>query len=187
MRFINAITLATFAAAKFHGAGLQTSGKIEVTVCIDRIGKPPIFHAQAIAARIYDQIGIAIHWNRHTPECTAARNAIVVNILDETPPALHAGSLAVSAPFQGKDVVLYYDRVRAAGGDGFSILLGYVLAHEIAHIAQGITRHSEEGILKSHWDGRDRSLMRRAALRFTEEDIDLIRRGLRGPSQVPAE
>jgi hypothetical protein len=152
---------------------------------MDRNADPTIFRAQAIASSIYDRIGILIHWSRRTPECTAARHSIVVDLLDETPPTQHPGSLAVSTPFQGKDIVLYYDRVRAMGRSESSILLGYVLAHEIAHLAQGITRHSDEGILKSHWDGRDRSSMRGTALRFTEEDIDLIRRGLDCSCEFP--
>lgn len=178
MNLIGAITLATFTAANTRGAGFQMFEKHEVTVCMDRNADSTIVRAQAIASGIYDRVGIRIRWSRRTAGCTVARNSIVVNLLDEAQPAQHPGSLAVSAPYQGKDIVLYYDRVRALGRNQPSILLGYVLAHEIAHILQGITRHSDEGVLKSHWDSRDHASMRHTALRFTEEDVDLIRRGL---------
>ena len=56
--------------------------------------------------------------------------------------------------------------------------LGYVLAHEIAHVLQRISRHSNSGIMKSKWDGRDYAEMRRISLGFSEEDVTLIRQGL---------
>ena len=178
MNFIAAISIAICLAAQTQGAEFHVSEKREVTVCMDRNADPTIFRAQAIASKTYERIRIRLRWSRHTTGCTLARNSIVVNLVDETPSTENPGSLAISTPYQGKEIVLYYDRVRAMGGSECSILLGYVLAHEIAHIAQGITRHSEEGVLKSHWDGRDRAFMRRTALGFTDGDIDLIRRGL---------
>jgi len=111
--------LATLMAAQIQGAALPKPEKPEVTVCMDQNADPTIVRAQAFTSRIYGELGIPIQWNRRTPECTAARNAIVVNLVDRTPQAQSPGSLAVSAPFQGKDIVLYYDRIRAMGRSNF--------------------------------------------------------------------
>jgi hypothetical protein len=52
------------------------------------------------------------------------------------------------------------------------------MVHEIAHILQGIVRHSEQGIMKAKWDPRDKAAMRMHALSFDAADIDLIKLGL---------
>jgi hypothetical protein len=46
-------------------------------------------------------------------------------------------------------------------------LLSHVLAHEIAHVLQGVSRHSESGILKARWDREDFFLMQQHRLNFT--------------------
>ena len=57
-------------------------------------------------------------------------------------------------------------------------LLAHAMAHEIAHLLQGINRHSESGILKGHWSGTDCARMAYFPLMFTPEDAILIHRGL---------
>ena len=58
-------------------------------------------------------------------------------------------------------------------------LLAHAMAHEIAHVLQGISRHSESGILKAHWSGTDCARMAFFPLMFTREDALLIHHGLR--------
>jgi len=53
-------------------------------------------------------------------------------------------------------------------GEGSS-LLGHVMAHEIGHLLQGTTQHSESGIMKARWTGQD----------FTEKAWRPL--GFRGP------
>ena len=57
-------------------------------------------------------------------------------------------------------------------------LLAHVLVHEIAHILQGINRHSDEGVMKAHWDANDYHLMQSKPLFFTPKEIDLIQLGV---------
>jgi hypothetical protein len=52
------------------------------------------------------------------------------------------------------------------------------LAHEIAHVLEGTVNHSGVGIMKARWTPRDYEEMSRRPLKFTEEDLILIRRGL---------
>ena len=58
------------------------------------------------------------------------------------------------------------------------VLLGHVMAHEIAHILQGVARHSERGIMKERWESSDYKQMLKGSLRFTEHDAILIKLGL---------
>ena len=82
-------------------------------------------------------------------------------------------------PYQGTRIVVFYDRLLTSlTGSRVPSVLGYVLAHEIAHVLQGISRHSATGIMKPKWDSRDYVEMRGKMLRFTEDDVSLIRRGL---------
>jgi hypothetical protein len=53
-----------------------------------------------------------------------------------------------------------------------------VLAHEITHILQGISRHSASGVMKARWTINDFAGMSIHPLRFEEEDVDLIYEGL---------
>lgn len=60
------------------------------------------------------------------------------------------------------------------------IVLAYVMAHEIAHVLQGVYHHSDSGLMKAHWKGSDAKLMMQPkSLRFTELDADLILSGLK--------
>jgi hypothetical protein len=54
-----------------------------------------------------------------------------------------------------------------------------VIAHEVAHILQGLMRHSESGIMKAQWTGADCQQMAWKPLPFTDEDVLLIRRGVK--------
>jgi hypothetical protein len=46
-------------------------------------------------------------------------------------------------------------------------LLGHVLAHEIAHLLLGTNSHSDTGIMRPHWDGRDLANAGKGELLFT--------------------
>jgi hypothetical protein len=43
---------------------------------------------------------------------------------------------------------------------------------------QGVERHSASGLMKARWDNRDYADMQRAHLKLTQDDMDLIDRGL---------
>jgi len=57
-------------------------------------------------------------------------------------------------------------------------LLFYSGADKVTHILQGFPRHPESGVMKAHWDSQDFAQMTWKPLHFTEEDVDLIQRGL---------
>ena len=92
MKFIAAVTVVTSIAATIQGAAFQMRERPEVTACMDRNADSTIFGAQAIASRIYDRIGIPIHWSRRTPECTAAWNSILSTSSMDAPGLVRARS-----------------------------------------------------------------------------------------------
>jgi hypothetical protein len=56
-------------------------------------------------------------------------------------------------------------------------LLGYVLAHETAHVLEGAGPHSDEGLMKARWNSRDFERMFLGQLQFAPEDVQRIRAG----------
>jgi hypothetical protein len=77
--------------------------------------------------------------------------------------------------------VIFYDRVRPLLFLQHApppTLLGYVPAHEIAHVLQGVARHSETGVMRAQWRHSDFEQMRIRLPPFTDEDVQLIRQRL---------
>jgi hypothetical protein len=154
-----------------------------LTVCVVMSGTALIEPATAVAGRAFRKSGLTITW--HCPPTLppdAPRTWLPVALRDETPEDLMPGALAVSYPYAGcsKGITVFADRVRGlAGGRGReSALLGYVLAHEIAHVAQGLARHSETGVMKARWNKDDMAAIFERRLGFEQHDAELVRQGL---------
>jgi hypothetical protein len=140
-----------------------------ITVCMSRSGNPTALRAQAIASKIFARIGVSIDWPADQDSCVLSRHSIAITLSDNTPPGLYPGVLAYSMPYQGTRIVVFYDRLlNTVTGSQPSFLLGHVLAHEVTHLLQGISRHSASGIMKAKWEARDYVEMRWNTLRFTE-------------------
>jgi hypothetical protein len=58
------------------------------------------------------------------------------------------------------------------------MLLAYVLAHEIAHVLEQVSRHSTEGIMKANWDTHDLWYIEWRSLPFAAEDVEMIHQGI---------
>jgi len=148
---------------------------------------------KVVASSLFARIGVRLQW--HEGELPAAQSPagdgamqklIGVHTLarapeSATPEALAAARIVGSS---GTEITVYKDRLqrfldahstlaRAAGAG-----IGYVLAHELAHVMQGVARHSESGILKANWSNADFEEMVFRKLAFTDLDVELIHRGL---------
>ena len=64
--------------------------------------------------------------------------------------------------------------------------LGGLLAHEIAHMLQGVARHSRTGVMKAPWTERDLEALVKGALPFAPEDVTLIQARFGGRMVVAA-
>ena len=152
----------------------QTAGSI--TVCLSRGAEiPPTYPAQRRAATIFAGIGIRVEWHAGM-SCPAAPEAIRISITGR--PAKDPDNvLAYALPYEGRHIVIFYERI-ALRSSRPQELLAHVLVHEVAHILQGISRHSYKGIMKARWSDEDIYRMRFQPLAFAAEDVYLIHRGL---------
>jgi len=140
--------------------------------------------AEDITSRMFKNAGVGVEWRSaglgacRKPQQTPT---IVIDFATNTPPSQYPGALAYALPYEGTHIVVMLDRIqkKAAGPAQVSPVLAHVLTHEITHILQGISRHSETGVMKALWDSHDFLQMTESPLPFTPEDIALIQRGLR--------
>ncbi len=139
-----------------------------------------VTRAEATASRIFEEIGVGITWYQDHRTCgVPPKEFLVIEFSAYAPDSRFPGALAYSRLQEGVHIEVFYDRVvKAVDPRNVSILLGHVLAHEIGHMLEGITRHSREGIMKECFSERDLIEMGSHSLSFAAEDVDLIWHGL---------
>jgi Zn-dependent protease with chaperone function len=152
----------------------SASSKDHVNVCIDKAYRlPDLQFARLLAGRIFAGIGTRIEWR-----CGSTLELpIMITISTQTPAAHHPEALAYAQPFTG-GIRIFFDRLQNYEPGMRGPVLAYVLAHEIGHVLQGMTRHSETGIMKAHWDAQDLRRMGMKELAFTPYDVLLINHGI---------
>ena len=158
-----------------------------VRVCVNSGTSVSTFifaRAEAITGRMFKGAGIALDWHSvANARCRGLQPArsVKLDFVAGRPAGEHPGALAYAQPYEADRVVVLYDRVEASadGPTQVSTLLAHVIAHEITHLLQGISRHSETGVMKAQWSAHDFLQMAYKPLPFTPEDVDLIHRGLR--------
>jgi len=175
------VAMAMLAAGTVRSGGAGQGTKTPVRICLGSGGNAAtINQGKAAATQILKQASIRLEWRMTESECTTAGGGVVVTVSRATPAALHPDALAYALPYERTHIVLFYDRVlNSVGANTVPALLGHVLAHEIVHILQGVTEHSASGMMKERWTSQDFANMRRGRLRLTQNDLDLIDRGLR--------
>jgi hypothetical protein len=149
-----------------------------------------IWPAKALVSEIFAGIGVSLTWHealspldRKGVHNDTGRPAFTIRWLERVPASASGIALAAAHPFNhsGPEVAIYEDRLQQylkQHPDVQNVALAYILAHELAHVMQGIDRHSNSGILKAEWSRSDRFQMVFHKLAFTPEDVDLIHCGL---------
>jgi hypothetical protein len=162
-------------------ANVSRPSELAVTVCL--VTDPNhliVGAAKTLTSQMFAKIRVRLQWHE-PPVCRAGESDPVVLTLEtRTPEAHFPGALGVALLPDGANAWVFYDRVLGADLDDnyVAALLAHAMAHEIAHVLQGINRHSESGILKARWSGTDCARMAYFPLMFTSEDAILIHRGL---------
>ncbi len=87
-------------------------------------------------------------------------------------------ALACAYPNEGVHIELFVDRLTENDHLGQSRYMGYVMAHEITHILQGVARHSDAGVMKAAWTLAENRQISFLQLGFDPEDIQLIQAGM---------
>lgn len=159
-------------------------GKREsLTVYVLDNAKVPVkvkFESEMLVSKMFASIGVRINWHVGEPSASssskAVNKAVVIELVTDTPNTKEPGALASAKPFEGVHIVVFWDRMEH--GPIPTQLLANVMVHEITHIAEGICRHSETGVMKAKWTEEDFKTMNTHPLMFAPEDVDLIHRGL---------
>jgi hypothetical protein len=163
------------------GAGAQADENVEhpertVTACM-AVFDSATYAARRQAVEMFASIGVNLEWRHKSGDCPPG--AIVINVIGRTPLTLHPHALAYAQPYDGTHICVFYDRI-AADRDSLTAtrVLAHVLVHEITHILEGISRHSDQGVMKAQWGPSDFCEMRRKPLAFAPEDVLLIELGM---------
>jgi hypothetical protein len=73
---------------------------------------------------------------------------------------------------------VFYDSVRKKAGDCQDVslhrLLGYVMAHEVAHLLFRSTEHSAEGVMKRAWSEKELVQIERGTMEFSASEARLL-------------
>jgi hypothetical protein len=180
MKLNLAVAIGAILSSSACARGVERVERPRVLVCMEWGADPDrvIPRAQALTTEMFDQIGVALVW-RGLKHCPERPRPIVIRLSVDTPRKAFPGALAVSYPFEGVHIRVFYDRVRTVTPScPLPVLLAHVVAHEIGHILQGDDRHSASGVMKRCWDLSDFWRMAHRPLPFTALDIREIRRGL---------
>jgi len=137
--------------------------------------------AEAMAKRMFAEIGVGLAWREGIPAGSSAEPPIVLKLVTGEPADRMPGVLAYALPYEGVHISVFCDRIAPMPAP--SAVLAHVMVHEITHLLQGISRHSDHGVMKAHWTPADIFEMQYKPLRFTAEDIELIYLGLAARQQ----
>jgi hypothetical protein len=161
-----------------YGRGKETSAKL--VVCLENAGNDSaVARAETMAWKMFGPVGVDLEWRDSARSCrTAGPQAIIIDLAQNAPENAGPAALAQAHYLEGIHIEVFQDRISKVPPDFQSVLMAHVFVHEITHILQGVPRHSETGVMKAQWSRADYAQMRRQPLRFTPEDIRLIRQGL---------
>jgi hypothetical protein len=181
MKIVAMITImVTAGVAARAGETMQVRDRT-VTVCMEAaVGSYEIPWAMGVASKMFADIGVTIEWRRTGLGCPA--QGIRVSLTGRTPDTLLPGAFACARPYDGTHIRLFYDRISEGRESSalLPLLLAHVMVHEITHILQGVSRHSDRGVMKARWDRYDYAQMAAKPLPFADEDIELIYSRLAG-------
>jgi hypothetical protein len=137
--------------------------------------------AKALAGEMFAKIGISVDWGKGEPTGDSLQPPIFIELVRGTPENRMPGALAYALPFEGAHITVFFDRIEKRSDA--RILLAHVFVHEITHLLQGVSRHSDAGVMKARWTGRDFGEMQIRPLPFTQFDVDLIYSGMAQPAR----
>ena len=147
---------------------------IAVPVCMGWETAMSLTRAWGIASAMFTRIDVQLEL-RTGNDCSAG--VIQISLSMSTPKSQLPRALAYALPYEGTHIVIFYDRVLQLQPRLVPTVTAHVMAHEIAHVLEGVNRHSKTGLMKAYWDEDDYSEMAWKPLPFAPEDVMLIRRG----------
>jgi hypothetical protein len=175
----------------------RADGELAFTIQIHdycHVSSQSLTRARAVVTTMYERIGVRTEWLGvvQQPLRSARRDEISriplaqVTLIILTPKMAARGHVAEGAlgfaavPDEGMGRIAYaiYDRVRvtaARAAMNEDDLLGFVMAHEIAHLMLPRGAHAETGLMRGRWDVRDLQRTDVLTLGFSPEQASEIR------------
>jgi hypothetical protein len=157
----------------------------KIIVCVKNPADPflVLHRAEMIAGQMFARIGVGVEWHGTGRSCPATPGQDVpfeISVLTDTRKDYFPGALGLCQAFDRIHGQVFYDRNRTAvEPEVVPYLLAHTLVHEMTHLLQWTDWHSDTGVMKARWDGRDfRKMARAQELPFTEVDLALIHFGL---------
>jgi hypothetical protein len=131
--------------------------------------------AQATAARIYAGIGVEVKW------CSYRKAEFWVRLDTGLEVVGQPGAMGYAMPYgkAGTPIHVLFERlIEAFSQRTAGVVLGHVMAHELGHVLEGLSRHSDSGVMKARWDDHDFEQMVFRPLSFSAEDMEWIQAGV---------
>ena len=126
-----------------------------------RVDAGELAFAQKEAARIYERAGVHLRWTDGSAKLAAIDGNLHLDVLIlngsgmerklPDPTTFGAAGHATKRAYVCYPRIV--DHIRRRGGN-LSILLGFVLAHEIGHMILPENSHSMSGLMRATWEGR---------------------------------
>jgi hypothetical protein len=151
--------------------------------------------AERVTSGLFSNAGIKINWTNCPlppgPTCQASSDPrlFILAIVGVAPSTIPETAMGYAAPSSGlaNRAAVVYPRVIAHSRQNPEVLMGVLIAHELAHLILHTNSHGE-GILRQVWTGNDVMVAALLRLSFTKEQARDLRRGLndRRPDMVAA-
>jgi hypothetical protein len=139
--------------------------------------------AEALASDMFAKIGIYLKWVKSESVGPTFNPSILIDLITDTPADRLPSALAYTRPSDGVHITVFFDRIEEMQKP--ATVLGHVMVHEITHLLQGVSHHSDTGVMKAHWTSQDFREMWYEPLMFTDEDIELVYSGLAARTAMP--
>ena len=160
-----------------------------------------LVQAESIATRVFELAGVKVKWINcpvvvpGLPDSEICRKAIFPTYFQQRivapDPGLSESSFGVSylSPEGiGCYSYIFYARIAEQHGrneQNAAVLLGHVMAHEIAHLLLGTNSHSPSGIMRAHWYHQELASADKGLLLFTPDQARAMTERLRQSMQNP--
>lgn len=177
---VSLLGIATSALAESPAEGANATLKVYVLRNIID-GRLNLCSAQKVVSHIFAEAGVRIKWQFGEPRPGEQHMPIIIDLSSSTPETLAPGALAFAKVYEGIHISVFLDRIQNTIGDRDRLgtfLLAHVMAHEIAHILEGVKRHSATGLMKAHWTRMEIEEMSVRSLSLAPEDVRLIHNSL---------
>lgn len=179
VRLISIFAVGTLIRAETGGR--NTIPQLNISLRFEAGGQRPseLGCGIVLASRMFAEVGIELRWQTARLNGSGKVPQLYVQVMKNAPAAASSGALAFSAPFRTGKIIIFWDRLQKAAGHGsLSVLLAYVLAHEIIHVLTASAVHTNTGLMKAHWTDEDIWRMSKQPLPFNQWHIKSIHQRL---------